>query len=79
MYQLTVGEFKAKFSEVLSKGLLGDSIGITDGKIKKKVAALFPYGELIKQKKFKLGLLASKGSFKVVGDFKISGEEFLQS
>lgn len=78
MYQLTVGEFKARFSEVLSKVLQGQSIGITYGKKKKEVAALVPYSK-IKHKKIKLGILAGKGSFKMADDFKMTDEEFLKS
>lgn len=79
MYQLTVGEFKAKFSDVLSKVLQGESIGVTYGKNKKEVAALVPYSQLVKQTKFKLGLLAGKASFKIGSSFKITDEEFLQA
>ncbi|MBI4038915.1 type II toxin-antitoxin system prevent-host-death family antitoxin [Candidatus Daviesbacteria bacterium] len=78
MYQLSVGEFKAKFSEVLEKVLKGESIGITFGKNKKKVAALVPYQKYLKQKKFKLGLLEGKASFKI-NDFNLTDEELLQS
>lgn len=78
MYQLTVGQFKSKFSEVLSKVLQGESIGITYGKNKKKVAALVPYNKLIKQS-FKLGLLEGKVSFKIGSGFKITDEELLRS
>lgn len=78
MYQLTVGQFKTKFSEVLSKVLQGESIGITYGKNKKEVAALVPYSK-IKHRKIKLGILAGKGSFKMVDGFKVTDEEFLQS
>lgn len=76
MYQLTVGEFKAKFSDVLSKVLQGESIGITYGKNKKKVAALVPYNK-IKNKKIKLGLLEGKASVKFAKDFKMTIDEFL--
>lgn len=79
MYQLTVGQFKAKFSEVLEKVLKGESIGITYGKSKKKVAALVPYKKYLKQTKFKLGLLEGKASFKIHEGFKMTGEEFLKS
>ena len=79
MNQLTVGEFKSKFSEVLEKVLQGESIGITYGKNKKKVAALVPYEKYIKQKKFKLGLLEGKASIKIHDDFKMTEEEFLSS
>ncbi len=79
MTELTVGEFKAKFSEVLSKVLQGESIGITYGKNKKKVAALVPYTMLRKKNRIKLGSLEGKASFKIRSDFKMTDEEFLKS
>lgn len=79
MTQLTVGQFKAKFSEVLEKVLKGESVGITFGKSKKKVAALVPYSQGVKQAKFKLGMLEGKASFKIQRDFKMTDEEFLSS
>lgn len=79
MYQLPVGEFKQKFSEVLQKVLQGESVGITYGKKKKKVAALVPYSKFVKQVKFTLGLLEGKASFKSRNDFKVTDEEFLKS
>lgn len=77
MYQLTVGQFKAKFSEVLSKVLQGETVGITYGKNKKKVAALVPYNK-IENKKIKLGLLEGKASVKFAKDFKMTIDEFLK-
>ena len=79
MYQLTVGQFKAKFSQVLDKVLQGEIVSITYGKSKKKVAALVPYTKLIGTHKFKLGLLEGKASFKILSGFKMSDEEFLYS
>lgn len=79
MDQLTVGEFKAKFSDVLIKIMQGKSIGITYGKTKKKVAALIPYKKYIKSNKLKLGLLEKTASYKIHSDFKITDTEFLQS
>ena len=79
MYQLTVGQFKSKFSEVLEKVLKGESIGITYGKSKKKVAALVPYKKYIKSHAIKLGILEGKASFKIKPDFKMTDEEFLKS
>lgn len=79
MQQLTVGEFKSKFSHILVKVLQGESIGITYGKSKKKVAALVPYNQAAKNHKIKLGLLAGKGQFKIKSDFKMTDEEFLKS
>lgn len=79
MDQLTVGEFKAKFSEVLAKVAQGESVEITYGKSKKKVAALVPYKKYAKSKKIKLGILKGKASFKILPGFKMTDEEFLQS
>lgn len=79
MQQLTVGQFKSKFSQVLEKVLQGESIGITYGKSKKKVAAIVPYKKLIKDTKFTLGFLEGKASFKIHSGFKITDEEFLRS
>lgn len=79
MNQLTVGEFKAKFSEVLEKVLQGESIGITYGKNKKKVAALVPYEKYAGKNIIKLGLLEGKASFKIKKGFKMTEEEFLNS
>lgn len=78
MLQLTVGEFKSKFSQVLEKVLQGQSIGITYGKSKKKVAAVVPYKKYA-GKEIKLGILEGKASFKIHKDFKMTDEEFLQS
>lgn len=79
MHQLTVGQFKTKFSEVLSKVLQGESIGITYGKNKKKVAALVPYSKLMKNDKFKLGVLKGKAYLKIHSGFKMTDEELLRS
>lgn len=78
MNQLTVGQFKAKFSEVLEKVLSGETIGITYGKSKKKVATLVPY-KRYPGKKIKLGSLKGKASFKIKKGFKMTTEEFLNS
>ena len=77
MYQLTVGQFKAQFSDVLEKVKQGQSIGITYGKNKKKVAALVPYQKYMSDKKIKLGILEGKASFKIKKGFRMTEEEFL--
>ena len=78
MNHLTVGQFKSKFSEVLAKVLQGETIGITYGKSKKKVAALVPYNKYVPDKKIKLGILEGKASFKIKKGFKMTEEEFLR-
>ncbi|MEO7660627.1 MAG: prevent-host-death protein [Pyrinomonadaceae bacterium] len=79
MKSLTVGEFKAQFSEVLELVQQGESVGVLFGKGKKPVAKLVPMnGEKSKKAgKRKLGLL--KGQMKVVfaPDFKMTEGEFI--
>lgn len=77
MNLLPVGEFKAKFSEVLQKVQQGASFGITYGKDKKKVAVVIPYQKHTKQAKPTIGLLEGKASFKLARGFKITDAEFL--
>ena len=78
MNLLTVGEFKAKFSEVIEMILAGKQVGITYGKKKKPIAVLSPYKKY-KAKKRKLGIWEGKGSFKMSKDFKMTVDEFLSS
>lgn len=78
MYQLTVGQFKAKFSAVLAKVVAGEVVGITYGKNKKKIAALVPYTHL-KKATFKLGLLEKKASYTIHPGFTMTDEAFLQA
>ncbi len=75
---LTVGEFKSKFSEVITKILHGESIGITYGKNKKKVAALVPYKRYAQSNKIKLGII-KQATYKIHEDFKMTALEYLQS
>lgn len=77
MNLLPVGEFKAKFSEIIAKVQQGVSFGITYGKAKQKVAVLIPYEKHAKKAKPTLGLLEGKASFKEAADSKITDEEFL--
>ena len=73
---MSVGEFKAKFSEVLKKVLAGEEIGISYGKSKEIVARLVPKASEKKQKR-KIGILEGKGSVHFGNDFKMTEEEFL--
>lgn len=79
MNLMPVGEFKAKFSEVLQTVQQGASVGITYGKAKKKIAVLVPFKKYVGKTKIKLGLLEGKAAFKIARDFKITDEEFLHS
>lgn len=73
----TVGELKAKFSEVLNMVQEGEEIAIAYGKKKEIVAHIVP--KKLKSGKRKLGLLKGKASFKIHSNWKINDEEFLNS
>lgn len=73
---MTVGEFKANFSEALKKVLAGEEIGISYGKRKEIVARLVPKDSTKKPKR-KIGILQGKGKAIFNKDFKITEEEFL--
>lgn len=76
MKTMSVGEFKANFSEALKKVLAGEEIGILYGKKKEIVAKLVPKTP-DKMPRRKIGILEKKGKIKISKDFKITEEEFL--
>jgi antitoxin (DNA-binding transcriptional repressor) of toxin-antitoxin stability system len=76
MKTMSVGEFKAKFSEVLKQVLAGEEIGILYGKKKEIVARLVPKNRGRSPKR-KLGILEGQGKIKFGKDFKMTDEEFL--
>ena len=71
-----VGELKTHFSAVLEEVKQGQKVGILYGRAKKPVAMIVPYVEEKKGKR-KIGILDGKAEFKIIGDGKISEEEFL--
>ena len=75
MQVVTVGEFKANFSEMLRKVLAGEEIGISYGKRKEIVARLVPKKE--EKQKRKIGLLDGVAKATFANDFKMSEEAFL--
>ncbi len=76
MKTMSVGEFKANFSEALKSVLAGEEIGILFGKKKEIVAKLVPKATGKKTRR-KIGILDGKGNIKFGTDFKITEEEFL--
>ncbi len=76
MKTMSVGEFKAKFSEVLKKVLAGEEIAISYGKSKEIVARLVPKIPAKKQRR-NIGILEGKGRVHFGDDFKMTEEEFL--
>ncbi len=73
---MTVGDFKANFSEVLKKVLNGEEVAISYGKRKEIVARIVP-GSGEKKQKRKLGVFEANGKVVFKKDFSITEEEFL--
>jgi prevent-host-death family protein len=79
MQIITVGELKARFSEVLEQVKKGREIVISFGKQHKKVAVLLPYSRFKARSVRKLGRLKGRGSCHIHEDFKLNDEEILAS
>ncbi len=79
MQTLTIGELKARFSEVLGRLRQGQEIVISYGKKREKVAVLIPYSHYSTKPERKLGLLKGQGHCVIHEDFKLSDEEMLTS
>ncbi len=77
MTQLTVGEFKSKFSEVIQQLLAGQEVVVSYGKRKEKIGVFVPYKQYQKKTKRKLGIWEGKASVKFAKDFKMTVDEFL--
>ena len=78
MRSLTIGEFKAQFSEVLTAVQAGESVVVCYGRRKERMAALVPYAQFAAQAgKRPLGLLKGRAGLSVTDDFALSDEEFL--
>jgi len=78
MRTLTIGEFKARFSDVLTAVQAGESVIVCYGRKKRRVAALVPYADFAAGAgKRPLGLLKGKGGFSLAKDFAMSDEELL--
>ena len=78
MRMLTVGEFKAQFSDLLTAVQAGESVVLCYGRKRERVAVLVPYAEFSAQAgKRPLGLLKGSACFSFGDDFKLSDEAFL--
>jgi antitoxin (DNA-binding transcriptional repressor) of toxin-antitoxin stability system len=78
MKTMTVGEFKAHFSEVLEQIKSGTEIAVTYGKTKEVVGYFVPESARTLKKR-KLGILKGKASAAFSQDFKMTEEELLGS
>ena len=79
MKTMTVGEFKARFSEALDAVRDGETIVVSYGRNHRKVAAMVPYSELKASKRRPLGLLKSKVRIGFGRDFALPDDEFLNA
>jgi antitoxin (DNA-binding transcriptional repressor) of toxin-antitoxin stability system len=76
MDALTVGEMKARFSEVLDVVRGGDTVTVLYGRSKRPVARIVPITD--KSKSRKVGALEGTATFSTGDNFKFSSvEEFL--
>jgi len=73
MITLTVGEFKARFSEVIEMVKAGKSVAVMYGK-KRTLIGIFE-SKKKKEAKRTIGVLKGKLKYKLTPDFKFSSEE----
>ena len=76
MEQMTVADFKSKFSDVITKVANGKSILILYGRTKRPIAVLSAYTADTDGKRT-IGTFDGIASFSEVDDGKITEEEFL--
>ncbi len=79
MKTLTVGEFKARFSEVLEAVRDGETVVVAYGRKHRKVAALVPYAQLPQSVERPLGLLKGKARVRFAKDFALRDESLLSA
>ncbi|WP_316847612.1 prevent-host-death protein [Pedobacter psychrodurus] len=75
MKTMSVGEFKAHFSEVLEDVKAGIGIAVTYGRKKEVIGYFVP--DLEENNERKIGMLDGKAEIIFKDDFKITEEEFL--
>ena len=77
---LSVGEFKAHFSEVLEQMLkTGEPVAISYGKKKQKIAAIIPYDQLKSQAERTLGLMQGRERCVIHAGVALSDEDMLDA
>jgi len=76
MEAIAVKNIQTNFPEILKEVRNGKKVGILYDGIKTPVAMIVPYIEEIRAER-KIGILNGKVTFEVVGDGKITVEEFL--
>jgi hypothetical protein len=77
MKTMTVGEFKAKFSDVIAQVKAGEEIAVTFGKKKEVIGYFKPEAAAPNMKKRVLGVIEGKATAVFKKDFEITEVEFL--
>lgn len=77
MTTVTVGDLKARFSDLLKRVQQGESIAIAFGRKKEVLAYLVPKKSLDHHLPRPLGLLADSAKFSIREDFNMTEDEFL--
>jgi len=79
MKSIQVGEFKARFAEMLDAVKAGETVVISYGRKREKVAALVPYPQVRGPARRGLGVLAGRARVRFAKDFSIGDEELLRA
>lgn len=79
MQTIQVGEFKARFSEIIEAVRAGETVVVSYGRGRENVAALIPYNQLPASEPRALGILSGQASVAFAPDFEMSDEEFLRA
>ena len=77
MQTVTVGNFKASFSQILDQIREGESVAIAYGRRKQAVAVMVPYQKYMQAKR-KLGVLQQYGPIEIGEEFKMTDQELTQ-
>lgn len=77
MQVLSIGELKSHFSAVLEQVKNGETIVVSYGRNKEKVAAIVPYSHVMPAGERPLGPLSGKAQCVIGDDFAISDENLL--
>jgi antitoxin (DNA-binding transcriptional repressor) of toxin-antitoxin stability system len=76
---MTVAQFKTRFSEALDAVREGETIVVSFGRNREKVAAMVPYTSLRRSAPRPLGLLEGKARVRFSRDFALQDERLLSS
>jgi len=77
MKTLTVGEFKARFADVLKEVQDGQAVAISYGRQRRRMAVIVRYDQHTGAQSRELGVLEGKASYRIAPEFAITDEELL--